>query len=64
MSRVLRAGVTELLWNRARGFCAIPGAVRYQVAQGPTPPMRSTAMRVTYPGGGLSMGGNLTFGPR
>jgi len=31
---------------------------------GPTPPRRSTVMRVTYPGGGLSMGGNLTPGPR
>ena len=32
--------------------------------QGPTPPMRSTEIRSTWPGGGLSIGGNLTSGPR
>ncbi len=35
-----------------------------RVAQGPTPPMRSTPMRMTWPGGGSSMGGNRTSGPR
>jgi hypothetical protein len=34
------------------------------VAHGPTPPTRSTLMRMTCPGGGLSIGGNLTSGPR
>ena len=32
--------------------------------QGPTPPMRSTEIRSTWPGGGLSIGGNFTSGPR
>jgi SAM-dependent methyltransferase len=32
--------------------------------QGPTPATRSTLMRVTKPGGGLSNGGNFTSGPR
>ena len=35
-----------------------------QLVQGPTPPMRSTAIRVTKPGGGSGIGGNLTSGPR
>ena len=33
-------------------------------AQGPTPPRRSTAMCTTTPGGGSSIGGNFTSGPR
>ena len=33
-------------------------------AQGPTPEIRSTVMWVMYPGGGLSMGGKRTPGPR
>jgi SAM-dependent methyltransferase len=39
---------------------------RYEAyeAQGPTPATRSTSMRVTKPGGGLSNGGNFTSGPR
>jgi molybdopterin-guanine dinucleotide biosynthesis protein A len=36
----------------------------YRDTQGPTPPTRSTAMRSTTPGGGSSMGGNFTSGPR
>lgn len=35
-----------------------------RVTQGPTPPIRSTAMWVMYPGGGLSIGGNFTSGPK
>jgi hypothetical protein len=33
-------------------------------AHGPTPVTRSTQMWVMYPGGGLSMGGKRTSGPR
>jgi hypothetical protein len=33
-------------------------------AQGPTPEIRSTPMWVMYPGGGLSIGGKRTSGPR
>ena len=33
-------------------------------AQGPTPPTRSTAIRIRTPGGGSSIGGNCTSGPR
>jgi hypothetical protein len=32
--------------------------------QGPTPPIRSTVTRITWPGGGSSIGGNVTSGPR
>ena len=31
---------------------------------GPTPPSRSAVIRTTTPGGGLSIGGNFTSGPR
>lgn len=40
-----------------------PATSRYE-AQGPTPATRSTLMRVTNPGGGFSIGGNFTSGPR
>ena len=54
--------------------CTLPGyrrlagtlcgaALDYQTSrlvQGPTPSILSTRIRVTYPGGGLSIGGNLT----
>jgi hypothetical protein len=43
-------------------FLGESGAV--QPAQGPTPPTRSTAMRRRTPGGGSSIGGNRTSGPR
>ena len=36
---------------------------RNYVLHGPTPPMRSTAMCITWPGGGSSIGGNLISGP-
>jgi hypothetical protein len=31
---------------------------------GPTPPMRSAVILVTYPGGGSGIAGNTTSGPR
>ena len=34
-----------------------------QPAQGPTPPIRSAVMWMTWPAGGLSKGGNFTPGP-
>jgi len=37
---------------------------RQRCAQGPRPETRSTVMCVIYPGGGLSMGGKRTSGPR
>ena len=35
-----------------------------QSCHGPTPVILSTVMRTTEPGGGSSMGGNFTSGPR
>jgi hypothetical protein len=46
------------------GGSASLGGRHSRAAQGPTPEMRSTVMRVMYPGGGLSMGGKRTPGPR
>ncbi len=45
---------------------AAPGARCCQrcAVQGPTPEIRSTLMWVMYPGGGLSIGGKRTSGPR
>ncbi len=34
------------------------------VDHGPTPPIRSTVMCITRPGGGSAMGGKVTSGPR
>ena len=44
-------------------FRHMPVRLRAHEAHGPTPPIRSTVMCVMYPGGGLSIGGNLTSGP-
>ena len=45
--------------------CGGPGALspRLFQSQSPLPATRSTLIRMTYPGGGSSMGGNLTSGP-
>ena len=39
------------------------GDLSRRQSQFPLPATRSTVIRMTYPGGGSSMGGNLTSGP-
>ncbi|GAB2806210.1 hypothetical protein GCM10027200_02350 [Lentzea nigeriaca] len=46
------------------GRPAVHISYEFEPTQGPTPATRSTLMRVTKPGGGLSNGGNFTSGPR
>jgi hypothetical protein len=48
-------------------ICVLDHRLQGQTArpvQGPTPLMRSTRMRVMYPAGGSSIGGNFTSGPK
>ena len=45
-------------------FDAHHGTLAHSDIHGPTPPIRSTAMRTTWPAGGFSIGGKVTSGPR
>jgi hypothetical protein len=56
---------TSCWGERRRTACAGPvsGQPCGGPDHGPTPPIRSTAILVTYPAGGPGIGGNVTSGP-
>ena len=60
-----RSGVKDLARKAWPAYCIRSVAsVQWPAAHGPTPDTRFTVMWVIYPGGGLSVGGNRTPGPR